>query len=77
MHTKEERDPKARVCSTSLSAYLCVSAEESKLAWPVGGHNHLDLPQVLEAVQLVEQLHQRALDLPVCRTKKKRRGVCV
>lgn len=40
------------------------SAAESKLAWPVGGHNHLDLSQVLEPVQLVQQFHQRALDLP-------------
>lgn len=34
------------------------------LAWPVGGHDHLNLPQILETVQLVQQLHQRALDFP-------------
>lgn len=35
------------------------------LTWPVGGHDHLNLSQVFEAVQLVEQLHQCALDFPV------------
>lgn len=35
------------------------------LAWPVGGHDHLNLTQILETVQLVQQLHQSPLDLPV------------
>ncbi len=32
---------------------------------PVGGHDDLDGAQGLEPVQLVQQLHQRALDLAV------------
>lgn len=35
------------------------------LAWSIGGHNHLDLTQVFEPVQLVQQLHQRALNFPI------------
>ena len=35
---------------------------------PVGGHDHLHLPQHVEAVHLVEELHQRPLDLSVRRS---------
>lgn len=31
----------------------------------VGRHDHFDLPQLFEAVKLVQKLHERALDLSV------------
>jgi hypothetical protein len=35
--------------------------------WPVGGHNHLHLTQHVKPVQLIQQLHQRALNLAIRR----------
>ena len=48
---------------------LCTWSEKSGVerVRPIGGHDHLDLAQNVEAIHLVEQLHQRALNLPVGR----------
>ena len=35
--------------------------------WAVRRHHHLHLAEIIEAVELVEQLHERALDLAIGR----------
>ena len=35
--------------------------------WSIGGHDDLDAPKDIKAVHLIEQLHQRALDLAIRR----------
>ncbi|KAH3670754.1 hypothetical protein OGAPHI_001270 [Ogataea philodendri] len=45
------------------------SSQQSRVQgiWSVGSHDDLSLAQVVESVHLIEQFHQRSLDLSICR----------